>query len=210
MRLARAIAIWHVRPRQAPFPRAQRNETYAFDEPIDPGDLRALREQARSLLDILGITATGAVAQPTGVWRVSDTAHEAFGDVCCGRGEAVAGATFCDFRPDEPGVTDASYTAGVRYDGLPRLDARAGAGVTTWAGLCPLGSGVLDLSCDISAASAPPRTARARRPPRTGHQVIVTDSPFLAEATESREKCASVCARDFWGIGVSLIRIGLF
>jgi len=71
-----------------------------------------------------------------------------FVDVCCGRGASAAGVTFCDFKPDEPGVVDAEYVADVRYGGLPRLD------------------------------------------------VIVSDSPFLAEASDSREKCASVCARD--------------
>jgi len=53
---------------------------------------------------------------------------EAFGDVCCGRGDSAAGVTFCDYSPDEPGVVDASYMSVSTPDwialtsGLPVLE----------------------------------------------------------------------------------------
>ena len=73
-----------------------------------------------------------------------------FHDVCCGRGESVAGISFCDYQPSEPGKSDTMYREFERtafddiIDALPALE------------------------------------------------IYVPSSPFLAEASESVDKCAAV------------------
>ena len=51
-----------------------------------------------------------------------------FHDVCCGRGESVAGISFCELAPDEPGKSDTVYREFERtafdaiIDDLPALE----------------------------------------------------------------------------------------
>ena len=75
-----------------------------------------------------------------------------FHDVCCGRGESVAGISFCEFEPDSPGKSDTMYREFERM----ALDA------------------IID---DLPAL-----------------EIYLPSSSFLAEASESVDKCAAVCA----------------
>ena len=75
-----------------------------------------------------------------------------FHDVCCGRGDSVAGISFCDYQPSEPGKSDTMYREFERaayYDIIEALP---------------------------------------------DFELYVPSSPFLAEASESVDKCAAVCA----------------
>ena len=72
--------------------------------------------------------------------------------MCCGRGDSVAGISFCDYQPSEPGKSDTMYREFERaayYDIIEALP---------------------------------------------DFELYVPSSPFLAEASESVDKCAAVCA----------------
>ena len=68
--------------RNGPFPAAQWNESYVFDNPVPAADLSRIRQQAGSLALVLGqvAPAPAAAAGGAGVWRVADPSQPSFGD----------------------------------------------------------------------------------------------------------------------------------
>jgi len=102
-------------------PEAFRGLEVSLERLVLPGSLEHLSPEALSGLDDVDIEAEAggnAIREKDGK----------FFDVCCSKGETVAGLTYCDLRPSTPTTTDftsarmdqASYEA--RFGDLPVLD----------------------------------------------------------------------------------------
>ena len=65
--------------RNAPIPPNRAGQSYVFD-PVSAQELEGLRRQARSLLDIMGVTSAGDAPATAVSWRVADPAHPAFNE----------------------------------------------------------------------------------------------------------------------------------
>ncbi|CAK0882533.1 unnamed protein product, partial [Prorocentrum cordatum] len=66
--------------RDEDLPRRLLPETYFFDVPIAAESLARMRRAGRDLLEVFGSVGAAGAAPQRGRWRVSDPAHEAFGD----------------------------------------------------------------------------------------------------------------------------------